>query len=163
MTEKKIYKDFEDWWRNGNHGCSSASRDVAEEIWADFEPTILATRDDYTTLMLREVQEMHERYVEQLRDVSAYVMENNLEAVVGTKLYKWILDRRMGRTPKKNVCLFKFKGNEYAVTGEVKMKHPVTGEWIESYQYVNRSDPFTVYVREKNDFEAKFEKVSLPE
>jgi hypothetical protein len=50
----KIYKDFNDWWANGNHGWSSASIDYAKEIWADLEPTINASRDDYENLMLTE-------------------------------------------------------------------------------------------------------------
>ena len=157
MTEKRIYKDFNDWWQRGNHGCSSASRDVAEATWADFEPTIQATRDDYTALMLREVKEMHERYIDHLRGVTAYVTEHNLEAVVGAKLYRWLLDRRVGRTPSLNPRLYRYEGNEYAVVREVRMMHPVSGEWVAAYEYVNRDEPATVYVHEKGDFDAKFE------
>ena len=160
MTEKKIYKDFNDWWSHGKHGYSSASRDIAEEIWADFEPTINASRDDYAALMLQEAREQKERYVEHLREVSSYVEEHNLEAVVGVNLYRWMLDRRLGRKRDYSPKVYQYKGNDYVVTGEVKFKDPASGDWVQAYQYVNRDDPGSVYVREKLDFEAKFEKVT---
>ena len=160
MTEKKIYKDFNDWWSHGKHGYSSASRDIAEEIWADFEPTINASRDDYAALMLQEAKEQRERYIEHLRDVSSYVDEHNLEAVVGINLYRWILNRRLRRKQDYGPKLFRYKGNDYVVTGEVKFKDPASGEWAQAYLYVNRNEPDTVYVREKSDFDAKFEQVT---
>jgi hypothetical protein len=93
----KIYKDFNDWWANGNHGWSSASIDYAKEIWADLEPTINASRDDYENLMLTEIKQMHDRYIENLRDSYAYIKEHNVEEKTGVKFFKWLLDRKMGR------------------------------------------------------------------
>jgi hypothetical protein len=158
MKKKRIYKDFNDWWSHGNHGWTSASRDVAKAIWADFEPTILATRDDYTELMLLEVREMHERYVEHLRDICDYVKEHNLEALVGTKLFRWVLDRKTGVTPRRSPKFYSYKGVDYAVVEEVMMKHPANRQWVKAYKYINRDDPFTVYIREKSEFEERFTK-----
>lgn len=155
---KKIYKDFNDWWSHGNHGYSSASRDIARAIWEDFEPTINATRDEYTELMLFEVKEMHDRYVEHLHDVGSYVKEHNLEAVTGIKLFRWILDRKTGRTPRKQPAFYSYKGRSYSVLREVQMKHPTTRKWVTAYEYIDREDPFTVFVREGKEFEEKFQK-----
>lgn len=48
----KIYRDFDHYWTEGDHPWSSASRDIAEEEWKRFEPTILATRDDYKQMYI---------------------------------------------------------------------------------------------------------------
>lgn len=57
MTNKKIYRDFQDYWRSGKHGYSSASKDEAIAIWEDLESTINASRDDYKNSFLQLMQE----------------------------------------------------------------------------------------------------------
>ena len=42
-----IYRNWEHYWAEGNHGFTSSSRDLAKETWDDFEETLLASQDDY--------------------------------------------------------------------------------------------------------------------
>jgi len=57
----KIYRDFDDYWQNGDHGWSSASIDIAKEEWERFAPTINASRDDYKNLYLSLCKEIADR------------------------------------------------------------------------------------------------------
>lgn len=91
-----LYKDFNDYWRYGKHGCSSCSRDIAEEIWADLEPTILATRGDWENILIEDCKRQREDYIRSLREMHAYLKEFDLEKFAGVKYFKWLLDRRLG-------------------------------------------------------------------
>jgi len=42
-----IFRDFDHYWQEGDHGWSSASMDLTKAEWDRFEPTIKASRDDY--------------------------------------------------------------------------------------------------------------------
>jgi hypothetical protein len=57
----KIYKDFNDYYSNGKHGCSSASKDWLKEIWDDLYPTITASQNDYKKAYLVLMQEESRR------------------------------------------------------------------------------------------------------
>ena len=59
--EKKIYRDFDNWWAEGKHEFSSASYDWAKELWDDLEPTITASRDDYKNSYIQLMKEQVKR------------------------------------------------------------------------------------------------------
>lgn len=68
---KKIYRDFDHYWTQGDHGWSSASLDIAKEEWDRFEPTITASRDDYKQMyveLCKEVADGRSMYLEALRE-----------------------------------------------------------------------------------------------
>jgi hypothetical protein len=44
----------------------------------------------------------------------------------------------------------------YNILGFVKLKEPVTGEWVEAVSYVKYYDPHVIFVRELDDFKNKF-------
>jgi len=92
-----LYKDFNDYWRNGQHGCSSCSRDVAEETWKDLEETIMASRGDWEQLLVEDCKRQKEQYLQDLRDMHEYLKEFDLEKVAGIKFHRWLLDKRLGR------------------------------------------------------------------
>lgn len=49
-----------------------------------------------------------------------------------------------------------YKGRKYKVQREVKFKHPVTREWVVGVEYTPWDEPTEHYIREKNEFLAKF-------
>jgi len=98
-----LYKDYEDWWRNGQHGYSSASREYAKEIWADLEETIMAKREDWERLLIFECKKERENFISYLRDFTAYLEEFGLVEIAGVNFHKWVLDRRLGRDKKSEV------------------------------------------------------------
>jgi hypothetical protein len=53
--------------------------------------------------------------------------------------------------------MYKYKGNEYEVFKQVKMKNPETREWDDAIIYMDRKGD--LYVRERNDFLNKFKEV----
>lgn len=91
----KIYKDYEDYWRNGNHGCSSYSRDIVEATWKDLEATILANRGDYERLLVEESRHSYERFIKYFRLMHQYLDEFGLEEVAGVKFGKWMLGKAL--------------------------------------------------------------------
>ena len=56
--------------------------------------------------------------------------------------------------------IYYYKGKEYRLVSEVKLKHPTTGEWIDAIQYLQRGNKEMSFVREKEDFIKKFEPYS---
>jgi hypothetical protein len=56
--------------------------------------------------------------------------------------------------------IYYYKGFEYRAIEEVKMKDPVTREWVDAVQYRRRADRENIYVRERKDFLEKFESYS---
>lgn len=85
----KIYKNFDDYWANGNHGCSSFNKDIAKEIWDDFEPTIKASRTDYENLLIEEALEQKRSYIEQINALHDYLKEFKVEEYTGVKFFRW--------------------------------------------------------------------------
>lgn len=100
-TKKILYKDFEDYWRNGKHGFSSAGREYVIEIWNDLEPTIMANREDWEQLLIHETKKSREDFIRYLRLMSEYLKEFDLEKVAGIKFHRWILDKILESKPKK--------------------------------------------------------------
>jgi hypothetical protein len=47
-----------------------------------------------------------------------------------------------------------YKENVYTPIGKGRMKHPDTGEWIDSITYKNKNGD--IYTREADDFRSKF-------
>lgn len=47
--------------------------------------------------------------------------------------------------------MYTYKGTYYRVLAEVKMKHPITREWVDGILYTNKNKP-ELFVREKNEF-----------
>ena len=92
-----LYKNFEDYWRNGKHGCSSCSRDIVEDTWKDLEPTILANRGDWENLLIEECNEQKRHYISSLVEMREYLKEFDLEKVAGIGFFKWLLDKKLGR------------------------------------------------------------------
>jgi len=60
---------------------------------------------------------------------------------------------------KEVVEYFEYKGNEYLVLGEVKMKHPETREWVDAIRYHTEGVNLE-FVREKKEFLKLFKRVS---
>jgi hypothetical protein len=89
---KRIYKDWDDWWRNGDHGCSSASRDFARQIWDDLEPTITANRSDWESVLRQDAMALHDKYTKKLRNVHNYLTQFDLEKHAPVKFFRWLLD-----------------------------------------------------------------------
>lgn len=88
---KRIYRSWEDYWQNGNHGFSSASRECAKEIWDDFEPTIKATLDDhkkaYIVLTNEQLAFRGECFSAALDYIELYKKPD------APKFWRWLLDR----------------------------------------------------------------------
>lgn len=96
-----LYRDFDDWWTNGQHGFSSASRDIAESLWADLEPTVLAGRGDWENLLIEESRKDREHLINWLRGFSEYLETFKLEEVAGIGFYRWFADQRVKRYKEK--------------------------------------------------------------
>lgn len=58
---------------------------------------------------------------------------------------------------KSAFTFYRYKGNEYRVTGTVMMKCPKTRKWLLAMKYEQYNNSSQVYVREVNDFYDKFE------
>jgi len=89
----RVYIDYSDYWRHGNHGFSSAGRDIVEAYWKDLEPTILANRTDWEELLIHECNQERENFIKYLRLFHDYLDEFKLEEVAGVKFCKWTLDQ----------------------------------------------------------------------
>jgi len=70
---KKIYLDFDDYWKNGDHPWTSASIDIAREEWNRFEPTINASRDDYKKMYVELANEMVNQRCEHIDKLYKYI------------------------------------------------------------------------------------------
>ncbi len=57
---KKIYFDFNDWYSQGKHGCSSASKGWLKEIWDDLEPTMRAGKRGIIQEAIKRIEEKDE-------------------------------------------------------------------------------------------------------
>jgi hypothetical protein len=81
---KTIYRDFDHYW-------SSASRDLAKEIWDDFEPTIIASREDYkntyATLLKKKEKESDQFLTALLEYVETFHIDSK------PSFWRWYLDR----------------------------------------------------------------------
>jgi len=85
----KVYKDFDDYWRHGNHGCSSGFRDIAKDIWDEFWPTINASRSDWEKVLIEECLDQRMHHLELLQNVYAYLkkFDSSEYARSGSKVY----------------------------------------------------------------------------
>ena len=90
-----IYRDFNHWWREGNHGYSSASREDAEEIWKDLEPTILASRDDYKNAFVELMNEHNKRRADLTDALLEYIEKFMPPTAPG--FWRWYLDSEVKR------------------------------------------------------------------
>lgn len=100
-NKKRIYLDWEDYWRNGEHGHTSHYREYAKEIWDDFEPTINANRSDLD----RQMIELHNQRAEYTfkfdRRFLEYLKEFNVEEFTGVKFFRWFLDKEREEAKEK--------------------------------------------------------------
>jgi DnaJ-domain-containing protein 1 len=91
--KKQIYRDFDHYWAEGNHGFSSMSKDLARETWEDFETTINATKDDYkkayVELMNEKAQWQSDLVNAMLTYIKLYAKED------APKFWKWYLDQKL--------------------------------------------------------------------
>ena len=101
--EPRIYKNYNDYWRNGKHGFSSAGRDIVQRIWEDLEPTILANRTDYEKMLVNDCIEQAEFTIKLRSHMFAYLKEFNLEKVAGIGIWRWMLDRTLQDKKVKKV------------------------------------------------------------
>jgi hypothetical protein len=90
---QKILHDFEDWWRNGPHPFTSASREYAKEIWEWFAPVINASRDDYINDLILRYKKHREWDIKFTGRFFEYLKEFDLEKHAGIKFPRWALDR----------------------------------------------------------------------
>lgn len=91
--KKQIYRNFDHYWSEGNHGFSSFSKDLARETWEDFETTINATRDDYKKAY---IELMNEKANTQSDLVNAMLTYVKLHCVEGApKFWKWYLEQEL--------------------------------------------------------------------
>lgn len=60
---------------------------------------------------------------------------------------------------------FFYKNHIYVVVKELKMKHPVTREWVECVEYKRADENYSgngqSYIREKVEFYERFEHIEL--
>lgn len=73
--EKRIYRDFNDWWANGKHGWSSVSIDIARETWDDFAPTIEASRDEYKNAFIELMKQQANNKSVMLHHMLEYIQK----------------------------------------------------------------------------------------
>ena len=97
-----LYTAWEEYWSNGKHGFSSCCRDLAKEIWDDFEPTIKANQSDWEKLLINETIKLRKKYVQDLRDMREYLTKFDLEKVAGIGFFRWLLDKTLSE--KSVVC-----------------------------------------------------------
>lgn len=90
LMKKTIYRDFNHWWQEGNHGWTSASIDFAREIWDDLEPTILASRDEYKDVMVETLKTEMGWRIEMLSIALEYIEKYKQEDA--PKFFKFYLD-----------------------------------------------------------------------
>lgn len=105
MTKKKnkrIYLDWNDYWRNGNHGHTSHYQKYAKEIWDDFEPTINANRSDLDRQVLEINKEREEYKLKFDRRFLEYLDEFKVEEYTGVKFFRWFLDKERKEREEKN-------------------------------------------------------------
>jgi len=95
-NKKVIYRNFKHWFTTSTvHGFSSASRDFAEELWNDFEPTINANLDDHKRAYIELCNKRAKRDSELLDALLEYI--KIIEGTEKTHFWKWRLDREMKR------------------------------------------------------------------
>jgi hypothetical protein len=99
MQDKKVYRNWDHYWSNGNHGFSSASKDYAKEIWDDFQPTIEASLDDYKRAYIKLTEEQL-KFRSELTDalldyIELYKKED------APKFWKWFLEQSRKETLDK--------------------------------------------------------------
>lgn len=86
-----IYRDFNHYWTEGDHGWSSASKDLAEEEWKRFEPTITASRDDYKNayneLCIKKAKQKCDIVDHLLKYIEIFSKEGS------PKFFRWWLDQ----------------------------------------------------------------------
>lgn len=84
---KTIFRDFDHFWQEGHHGWTSASRNIAKAQWDLFEPTILASRDEYKNAyvaLMNEKAEDNSDYITALLDyIDLFKKED------APKFFKW--------------------------------------------------------------------------
>lgn len=54
---------------------------------------------------------------------------------------------------------YRYKGNIYYIVDEVKMKHPVTREWVEAIIYAKDDESSDMYCREAVEFYERFKPI----
>ena len=86
-----IFRDWEHFWREGNHGYSSASREDAKELWDLFEPTINATKDDYKKAYLQLCKEKMEVKSEMQDAMLSYI--EKFAKPGSPTFWRWWLDQ----------------------------------------------------------------------
>jgi len=96
--KKQIYRDWDHYWQEGNHGFSSYSRDIAEETWKDFETTITASRDDYKNAYVELMNEEVKRLCDLTDALLDYI--DNYSKDGAPKFFKWWSDRMMKELKK---------------------------------------------------------------
>lgn len=96
-----LYTTWEEYWSNGKHGFSSCCRDLAKEIWDDFEPTIKANRSDWEKLLVNETIKLRKKYVQDLRDMHEYLTKFDLEKLAGISFFRWLLDKTLS---EESIC-----------------------------------------------------------
>lgn len=94
---KKIYRDFNHWWCEGDHGYSSASRDHVKTIWDDLEPTILASRDEYKETYVEMMKEVAKGRSEHLDALLEYI--ELFKKDDAPKFYRWWIDQVLKKSP----------------------------------------------------------------
>ena len=85
----KIYRDFNDYFSNGKHGYSSASRDIVKEIWDDIYPTIEASQNDYKKAYLALMTEESRRRVKLTDALLRYIDEAQKKHTDLEGFWKW--------------------------------------------------------------------------
>jgi len=90
MSDPRLYKDFQEWWRTGNHGFSSAGRDIVERIWEDLEPTILAGRTEWEEFLIQEMEDSARRGCKYFRMFKEYLEEMEIEQHAAERFSEWM-------------------------------------------------------------------------
>ncbi len=98
--KKQIYRDFDHWWREGNHGWTSASYEIAQATWEDFEPTITASRDEYKEMYVQlaiQVAKDRAEYSDAMREyMDLFTKEGS------PKFARWWLDQMNAKFKKED-------------------------------------------------------------
>jgi hypothetical protein len=90
---KTIYRDFNHWFSTSKaHGFSSASRECAEEIWDDFQPTIEASQDDYKKAYIELMQEKTQWNSKLVDALFEYMEKYKKED--SPKFWRWYIDNK---------------------------------------------------------------------
>lgn len=86
-----IYRDFDHYWKKGNHGWSSVSYDLAKEEWDRFEHTINASRDEYKEMYITLCKEIQNNKSELTENLFQYLEIYKKDDA--PKFFKWWSDK----------------------------------------------------------------------